>query len=313
MKTTVLMPVYNGESTLEKTLESLLGQTKNFDDLIVIDDASGDSSASIIKKYLDEKREYTLIQNQKQIGLAATYNKGIRSAKGDLIITLHQDILLEKESLKKLVFPFRDENIVAASHIVTHPLDIWKKYNFWQKCFFSRLAGKDFRGIDGKFDAFRKNALEKIGFFDEKNFRTAGEDGDAIFKLKKIGKISDTDAKIIHLHKVDPNFSWKDIIRKQAQYSEAQGVLFRRGRIRGITQLGKSFFREILLLSLLIPYVRILSTITLVAYSFLYTKLVYKTEYKDKRILILPFFNIFLLLISLIYSFKGIIYGKQRI
>lgn len=313
LKISVVMPAYNGESTIKETLESLMRQTEKFDELIIVDDASSDGSAQAIKGYLSEKQNYTLIQNEKQAGLASAYNKGIKTAKGDLIVTLHQDVLLEKDALEKLVEPFCDEKVVASTHIVLHPMEIWSKYNFWQKCFFARLAGRNFSGIDGKFDAFRKSALEKVGLFDEKHFHTAGEDGDMVYKLKKIGKISQTRAKIIHLHKIDPDFSWKDIIRKQAQYSEAQGALLARGRIRGVYSISKSFFREMLLVALIIPYVRILSLLLILIYSFFYTKLVFAKEYQDKRILILPFFNIFLLFVSFYYSLRGLIYGKQRV
>ncbi|MDP1845628.1 MAG: glycosyltransferase family 2 protein [Candidatus Moranbacteria bacterium] len=312
-QTSVIMPVHNGESTLEKTLESLLAESKKFDELIIIDDASSDGSVQAIKEYLHEKQSYTLIQNEKQKGLAASYNEGIKAAKCDLIVTLHQDIVLEKKALEKLVEPFADEKVVASTHVVSHPMEIWSKYNFWQKCFFARLAGKDFSGIDGKFDCFRKSALEKAGLFDEVNFRTAGEDGDIVYKLKKIGKAVVTEAKIIHLHKIDPRFSWKDIIYKQAQYSEAQGALFARGRIRGVKPLAKTFFREMLLVSLFIPYLNILSVLLILLYSLLYTKPVFAKEYRDKRIMILPFLNIFLLFVSFTYLFKGFIYGKQKI
>lgn len=313
-KISVIMPVHNGESTLEKTLESLFAESKKFDELIVVDDASSDGSVQTIREYLNGKQSYTLIRNEKQTGLAAAYNTGIKSSKGDLIITLHQDILLEKEALKKLVEPFFvDDKVVVSTHIVTHPMEIWRKYNFWQKCFFARLAGKDFSGIDGKFDCFRKSALEKVGLFDEVHFKTAGEDGDMVYKLKKIGKVADTKAKIIHLHKIDPRFRWKDIVYKQAQYSEAQGALLVRGRIHEIHSFLKSFFREALLIALLVPYLRILSVFLIAIYSFLYTKSVFSKEYKNPRILILPFFNIYLLFVSFFYSLRGFVYGKQRI
>ena len=312
-KISVIIPVRNGESTLKKMLESLFSQSRKFDELIVIDDASTDESILELQKNLSRETNFRLFQNEKQAGLAAVYNQGIKKAQGDIIVTLHQDILLEKEALQKLIQPFSDEKVVAATHIVVHPLEIWNKYNFWQKCFFARLAGKSFSGIDGKFDAFRKSALEKVGLFDEKHFRTAGEDGDIVSKLQKIGKIFQTQAKIIHLHKIDPNFSWKDILRKQAQYSEAQGALLALGRIWGIEALAKAFFREILLVWLFVPYLNILSLLLILSYSFFYTKLVFVKEYRDRRILILPFFNMFLLLVSFYYSLRGFIYGKQRI
>jgi GT2 family glycosyltransferase len=222
-------------------------------------------------------------------------------------------VVLLEDSLEKLLAPMKNNEVVASSHAVMHPIKIWKAYNFWQRCFFARQAGKDQRGIDGKFDCFRKNALFKVGLFDEIHFRSAGEDADMVHKLRKIGEIADSEAKIVHIHKIDPNFSWKDIVHKQAQYSEAQGVLLARGRIRTIGSIGRSFFRELMILALLVPYLRIISLVFIAVYSFLYTKIIYGKDYKDKRILILPFFNIALLFVSFIYSLKGIIYGKQRI
>ena len=313
LKISVIIPVHNGESTLGKTLESLFAQSKKFDELIVIDDGSHDGSVEVASHYLKDEQNCEIVQNEKQLGLAATYNKGIKMAKSGLIVTLHQDILLEKDALEKLVEPFADEKVVAATHVVSHPMEIWQKYNFWQKCFFARLTGKEFSGIDGKFDCFRKDILEKLGYFDGSHFKTAGEDGDMVYKLHKIGKIAKTKANIVHLHKIDPKFSWKDIVHKQAQYSEAQGALLARGRIRNPQAFAKSFFREILLLTLFIPYARILSAVLIVAYSFLYTRIVFLKEYQDKRTLILPFFNVFLLFVSLIFSLKGFIYGKHKI
>lgn len=309
----VIVPLYNGESTIKKTLESLLNQTAKFDELIIVNDASTDKSFESVQNYLDNRLACKIINHEKNIGLAETYNGAIQISKGELIVTLHQDVVLSEDSLKKLIAPFEDDRVVASSHVVEHPMKIWNTYNFWQKCFFARQSGKKQHGIDGKFDCFRKKALEKAGLFDGLHFRSAGEDADMVSKLKKIGKISDTEAKIIHLHKIDSNFSWKDIIWKQAQYSEAQGALLARGRILNVVSFARSFFRELLILALAVPYLRILSLALIVLYAFLYTKLVFEKEYRDKRILILPFFNIFLLFVSLAYSIRGFIYGKQRI
>jgi glycosyltransferase involved in cell wall biosynthesis len=309
----VILPLYNGESTIAKTLKSLFSQTVKFSELIVVNDASSDNSLSLVEKFRDGRRDFKIINHKKNFGLARSYNDAIRVSGGRLIVTLHQDVVLQDDSLKKLTSPFEDNCVVAASHSVMHPMKIWNAYNFWQKCFFARQARKDQHGIDGKFDCFQKDALFEVGLFDELHFRSAGEDADMVFKLKKVGKIVDTEAKIIHLHKIDQNFSWKDIIRKQAQYSEAQGALLVRGRIRDINSFGRSFFRELMLLALFVPYLRFFSLALVILYAFLYTKLVFEKDYQDKRILILPFFNIFLLYVSLIYSLKGFIYGKQQL
>ena len=313
LSVSVIMPVYNGESTLPKTLGSLWKQKDYFEELIIINDGSTDNSENAIHEFLKNKSGWQLIKNPKNLGLAKSYNAGLRSARGDLIVTLHQDVVLVDGALEKLTAVFQNEKVVAASHKVSHPWEIWNKYNFWEKCFFARQAGKIQSGIDGKFDGFRRRALLEAGLFDEKHFRSAGEDGDMVFKLKRIGKIIQTDAEIIHLHKIDNDFRYQDIIYKQKQYSEAQGALLGLGRIRNPINIFKSFFREILLIGLFIPYVQILAALLIVIYSFWYTEIIFLKEYHDKRILILPVLNVYLLLVSFVYSLKGFIYGKQKI
>ncbi len=309
----IVMPVYNGETTIKKTLESLVGQLAEFREIIVVNDGSTDNSVKILEDFLKNKAEYKLINHQKSLGLASSYNDGIKNSQGELIVTLHQDVLLEKDSLQKLIKPFWDDKVVATGHNVIHPLEVWSRYNFWQKCFFARLAGKKFSGIDGKFDGFRKKALIKTGMFNASLFRSAGEDADLVFKLEKMGKIINTSAQIVHLHKITPVFSYADIIFKQKQYSESRGVLLRQGRVRSLTNCGAMFFREIMIILLFFPFVQYVSLALIMLYAFWYTKLVYLKNYQDPRILILPFFNIYLLLVSFIYSFKGFVYGRQKI
>lgn len=311
----IIMPIYNGEQTIIETLKSLLNQNVLFKELIIINDNSNDNSIYFINNYLREKNiEYKIINHSKNKGLAASYNDGIKKSKNNLVVILHQDVLLKQNALEKLLEPFsKDTEIVATFHVVDHPYDIWEKYNFWQKVYFSRLVGRKCYGLDGKFDCFRKDALIKVGLFDEFSFRSAGEDGDIIYKLNKIGKIIKTEATIIHLHKVDQKFNYKDIIYKQRQYSEAQGVLLRKGRINSCIGFVKAFFREMMLIMLFIPFINLLALFFILFYSFFYTKIIYIKLFKDPRCIILPFFNILLLFISFFYSCKGFISGKQKI
>lgn len=307
------MPVYNGESTITETLKSLLAQSKKFDELIVVNDASQDHSKEILEKYLNGKTEYRLIDHEKNLGLARSYNEAILCSTGDLIISIHQDVIIAPGALEKLVEPFADSRVVAAGHQVIYPYSTWKKYTFWQKCYFARFVGKATSGINGQFDGFRKKALEKAGLFDAHRFRSAGEDGDMVYRLSKLGKIAETEAKIEHLQNASPDFGPKDIIRKQKQHSEAQGVLLALGRIRGIKQIAKVFFREGMIIVLFVPYINIAALFLVVAYAFIYSSPVYLSECKNPRILLLPFLNIYLLFVSFVYSTKGFIYGKQRI
>ena len=71
---TVIMGVYNCETTLSEAIDSLLAQTFTDWRLVMCDDGSVDSTASIAKEYAESNSNITLIFNDKNLGLAATLN-----------------------------------------------------------------------------------------------------------------------------------------------------------------------------------------------------------------------------------------------
>ncbi len=100
-KVTVLMSVYNGEKYLREAIDSILCQTfKNFE-FLIIDDGSTDSSAEIIRSYTDPR--IRLIQNEKNIGLTRSLNKGLKLAKGEYIARMDADDISLPERLEKQV------------------------------------------------------------------------------------------------------------------------------------------------------------------------------------------------------------------
>jgi len=305
----VIIPIYNGASTIIDTLKSLFQQSyiekkTGIVEIILINDNSTDNSFHLIQEFFQYKNiKYTIINNLKNYGLAASYNIGIEISKGEYIVTMHQDVNLKENALTQLLSGIDEETTQAAFHYVDHPREIWETYNFWQKCLFSRLLDKRFYGLDGKFDIFRKSTLIEIGVFDTVTFRSAGEDGDIIRKIESVGILKKTEAGIIHIHDNNPNYSLKSYFLKHAQLSEAQGALYRKYGITNMTELFRAFFRESLVLMLLVPYLRFISIILMLLYSFYYTKNVYISEYNNPRIFLLPFINLSLLFISFLYIF----------
>jgi len=83
----VIVPCFNGEAYLQSAIESVLGQTYPHVELIVVDDASTDSSRDIARRYGDR---LTLIE-QDHRGLAATRNHGIKVSHGRFIAFLDCD------------------------------------------------------------------------------------------------------------------------------------------------------------------------------------------------------------------------------
>lgn len=90
MKITAVVPVYNVELYLEECLDSLVSQTESFDEIILINDGSTDSSREICEKYSRSCPAMKLI-NQENKGLAAARNIGMKLATGDYIVFIDSD------------------------------------------------------------------------------------------------------------------------------------------------------------------------------------------------------------------------------
>ena len=85
----VIMSVYNGESYLKDSIDSILNQTFNDFEFIIVNDNSNDSSKEIILSYADERIIY--LENKQNIGLASSLNKAIKKAKGIFIARMDDD------------------------------------------------------------------------------------------------------------------------------------------------------------------------------------------------------------------------------
>lgn len=78
----IITAVYNGEKTLEKTIQSVINQTYENIEFIIIDGGSSDRTVDIIKKY-EDKIDYWV--SEKDRGISDAFNKGILASKGDYI------------------------------------------------------------------------------------------------------------------------------------------------------------------------------------------------------------------------------------
>lgn len=87
----VIMPVFNAERTMRKSIESVLQQTMGKLELILIDDASRDGSASIIEGFARHDARVKAIRQPVNAGVAEARNAGIRAASGTHIALLDSD------------------------------------------------------------------------------------------------------------------------------------------------------------------------------------------------------------------------------
>lgn len=101
-KISVIISIYNTEKYLEKCLESLLSQTYQNMELILIEDGSTDNSKDILKKYEKDKKCH-VIYNDGNKGLAYSRNVGMKEATGDYLGFIDSDDYVEKEYYENLM------------------------------------------------------------------------------------------------------------------------------------------------------------------------------------------------------------------
>ena len=105
----VIMPVYNVEKYLREAISSVIGQSYQEWELILVDDGSTDRSASICDQYAKADKRIKVI-HQKNGGLSAARNTGIKSSSGEYLLFLDSDDYVAQNALSELVMKAENEN-----------------------------------------------------------------------------------------------------------------------------------------------------------------------------------------------------------
>lgn len=126
----VLVATYNGEKYLSKQLDSILNQSIDVAEIIVVDDCSSDSTWSILQDYQSKHQNIKIYQNSQNLGCAKTFFNGLKYCSGDYIAFCDQDDIWLPNKLEVLLNNIGDnllihsdaklidelDNIIAESH-----------------------------------------------------------------------------------------------------------------------------------------------------------------------------------------------------
>lgn len=111
MKISIITVTYNSEKTLKDTLESILKQTYENYEHIIVDGLSKDNTMQIIKEYEGKYNGKLKYVSEKDSGLYDAMNKGVKLATGDIIGILNSDDIYAHENvLKEIVEKFKETN-----------------------------------------------------------------------------------------------------------------------------------------------------------------------------------------------------------
>lgn len=117
MKTSIVIPNYNGRHLLEKNLpfvfRAIDNKKNNIDELVIVDGGSVDDSIAFLNK--NYKGRYKIIRLSKNRGFSVAVNSGVRSTHSDLILLLNNDVAPEVDFLESAQKLFVDNNVFGVS------------------------------------------------------------------------------------------------------------------------------------------------------------------------------------------------------
>ena len=111
VKVSVIIPIYNVEEYLEECLMSVVHQTLDGIQAIMIDDGSLDRSSDIAKDFADRYDNFEYIR-QVNGGLGNARNTGIQYAKGKYIIFLDSDDIVRMMLMRECIWPQRETTVI---------------------------------------------------------------------------------------------------------------------------------------------------------------------------------------------------------
>lgn len=111
----IIMPSWNTERYIGKSIQSVLNQTYPNWELIIIDDCSGDNTDNVVQSYLYDSR-IKYYKNNKNVGAARTRNRALRKAKGEWIAFLDSDDLWDPRKLERQISFMKENDCVLSYH-----------------------------------------------------------------------------------------------------------------------------------------------------------------------------------------------------
>ncbi len=102
-RVSIVMACYNAQDHVARAIDSMLSQTFSDFEYIIIDDGSTDRTLTILDEYQEKDCRIIVLKNEKNLGLSASLNKGIRAARGEYIARMDADDWSYSSRLKRQV------------------------------------------------------------------------------------------------------------------------------------------------------------------------------------------------------------------
>ncbi|OGM13478.1 hypothetical protein A3A76_03875 [Candidatus Woesebacteria bacterium RIFCSPLOWO2_01_FULL_39_23] len=251
LNVTVVIPNYNGLELLKKNLSSVIKSAENkengISEIIIVDDASTDSSTAFIKKKFPQVK---IIKHTVNRGFSSAVNTGVRMSKGNIVALLNSDVEVSLNFLVYVLPHFNDAKVFGVS--------LHEGGYSWAKGIFKegyivhspapeRGSAHETFWISGGSGVFRRSMWIALGGFDEKLFKFYWEDVDLSYRAHKRGFLLLWEPRSLVFHKHESVtgvrfskrqlttmqetnqlvFIWKDLISGNLFRKHIRGVIAR--------------------------------------------------------------------------------------
>jgi peptidoglycan-N-acetylglucosamine deacetylase len=187
----ILVPAYNEELVVGKTIRSLLASDYPSYEIIVIDDGSTDNTSKVVAEEFggDERVRLFTIANA---GKAAALNLGLRHSRGEIVVALDADTLFAPQTVGALAHRFYDKALgaIAGNAKVGNRVNLITRWQALEYITSQNLDRRAFASLNcitvvpGAVGAWRKDLLDEAGGFPSD---TLAEDQDLTLRIRRLG------------------------------------------------------------------------------------------------------------------------------
>ena len=190
-RVSIIVPAYNEEKVVARTIETLVEADYPNKEIIIVDDGSQDNTFEVASRFAGRNLK---VVHRPNGGKFAALNTGIAVSTGEIIVTVDADSLIARAAISEIVKGFENPEVagVAGNLKVFNPTKLITKLQaleYITQIQIVRRAFENFGSLtvaSGAFSAFRKTALEEAGWYDPDYLL---EDFDITIKLLKSHQI----------------------------------------------------------------------------------------------------------------------------
>jgi glycosyltransferase involved in cell wall biosynthesis len=244
MKFSVLIAHFNNFDYFMVCYESLVKQSFQDFEIVVLDDHSTDDSYEKLKNFIGDKPQIRLHQNEVNKGVGFTKNKLVHLAKGEICGFVDPDDALVPDALFLSVNAY-EPNVVATyskMYFCDENLKVEKIYNMTRKVKSFDPLFFNIHFEISHFFTFRKSAYNHTSGIQEKYL--VAEDMDIYLKLYELGKIKFIDAPLYY-YRIHKKGLSHDQEKKKRRYEQWHDVILNALKRRNITKLYGKNIHEI--------------------------------------------------------------------